>query len=283
MRTSLVMEGGAMRGMFTCGVIDVFMENNITFDCAVGVSAGAAFGCNYKSGQIGRAIRYNKRFCRDKRFVGVRSFIKTGDLYGADFCYKTIPYELDVFDSETFRSNPMKFYVGAFDCETGKTVYHDCVEGGDTDFQWIRASASMPVLSQIVEVDGYKLQDGGIQDSIPYEFIENKGCTRNIVILTQPKGYVKKKLVIVPAMKPFIHKYPKLIDGLNTRHLRYNEQVKHVEECEARGEAIVIRPDEPLGIGKMEKDPSELERVYQIGRLVGEKCLEKVKKFLELE
>lgn len=281
MRTALVLEGGAMRGMFTCGVIDVFMENGVAFDCAVGVSAGAAFGCNYKSNQPGRAIRYNKRFCRDKRFVGVRTFIKTGDLYGADFCYRIIPDELDVFDRETFKKHPMKFYVGAFDCVNGGTVYHDCVDASNSDFQWIRASASMPVLSQIVEVDGYKLQDGGIEDSIPYKFIEEKGCTRNVVILTQPSGYIKKSLKIVPAMKPFIHKYPNLIDGLKNRHIKYNEQVSYVEECERRGEALIIRPETSLKIGKMEKNPKELERVYQIGRETGKKYLETVKKYLE--
>ena len=123
-RTGLVMEGGAMRGMFTCGVIDVFMENDITFDSAIGVSAGAVFGCNVKSKQIGRAIRYNKRFCRNKNYESIRSLLRTGDLYNADFCYRLLPDELDPWDSETFAANPMDFYVVCTDVETGKPVYH---------------------------------------------------------------------------------------------------------------------------------------------------------------
>lgn len=282
MKTGLVMEGGAMRGMFTCGVIDVFMENNIVFDGSVGISAGAAFGCNYKSKQIGRAIRYNKKYCRDPRFASIRSLIKTGDLYGAEFCYQTIPYALDVFDIETFKNNPMKFYVGALDCETGKTIYHECKDGNYTDLMWIRASASMPVVSRVVEIDGHKLLDGGMCDSIPFEYMLNQGYDRNVVILTQPEGYVKKSNKLVPFMKPFLHKYPNVSEAMTIRHIRYNEQVNLVETKSKTGEAYIIRPESPLEIGKTEKDPDELERVYQLGRKAGMKHLENVKKYLNL-
>lgn len=282
MKTGLVMEGGAMRGMFTCGVIDVFMENGIDFDAAVGISAGAAFGCNIKSRQIGRAIRYNKRFCKDPRFASFRSLIKTGDLYGADFCYRAIPDELDIFDRDAFKSNPMHFYVGALNCETGKTIYHDCKDGEEVDLKWIRASASMPLVSKIVEVDGYKLLDGGMCDSIPYEFIENEGYEKNVVILTQPKGYVKKSNKLAPLAKLMISDYPNVAKAMKERHIRYNEQTKLVEQREMEGKAYVIRPDEPLDIGKMEKDPVELERVYQLGRMQGINHLERIKKFLEI-
>ena len=166
-KTGLVMEGGAMRGMFTAGVLDVLLENGIEFDGAIGVSAGATFGCNFKSKQIGRAIRYNKRFCKDWRYCSLRSLITTGDLYGAKFCYDTLPNQLDIFDTETYRANPLKFYCVASDCETGKPVYKELETCDAKDLTWMRASASMPLASKVVEVDGYKLLDGGMTDSIP--------------------------------------------------------------------------------------------------------------------
>ena len=152
MRAALIMEGGAMRGMFTCGVIDVLMRHGITFDGAAGISAGAVFGCNFKSGQVGRPIRYNKKYCADPRYCSVRSLIRTGDLYGADFCYRELPDELDVFDRIAFRDNPLQFFVGATDVQTGKSVYHLCTDGGSEDMLWFRASASMPVVSRPVRI-----------------------------------------------------------------------------------------------------------------------------------
>lgn len=138
MKKGLILEGGAMRGMYTAGVLDIFMENDITVDGAIGVSAGAAFGCNLKSKQIGRTIRYNTKYCRDPRYVGLRSLIKTGDIYGADFCYNQIPNRLDIFDVETYQKNPMDFYVVTTDIETGKPIYHLCPNGDATDIKWFR-------------------------------------------------------------------------------------------------------------------------------------------------
>ena len=143
MKSALIMEGGAMRGLFTCGVIDVLMEREIEFDAAAGISAGAVFGCNFKSRQIGRPYRYNIRYCRDPRYCSFRSLLLTGDLYGADFCYRELPDELDPFDYRTYRENPMPFYVGATDIQTGEIVYRDCKTGTGTDLQWLQASASM--------------------------------------------------------------------------------------------------------------------------------------------
>ena len=162
MKRALIMEGGAMRGMFTCGVIDVFMENEIAFDGAIGVSAGAVFGCNYKSRQIGRAIRYNKRFARDQRYCSLRSWIRTGNLYGDDFCYRILPDILDPFDRETFRRNPMPFHVVATDIVTGEPVFHLCTDGGKEDIEWMRASSSMPLVSRPVTLDGHLLLDGSL-------------------------------------------------------------------------------------------------------------------------
>ena len=148
MKTGLVLEGGAMRGIFTAGVCDVLMENGIDFDGCIGVSAGACFGCNFKSKQIGRAIRYNTRYCKDWRYCSVRSLIKTGDMFGAEFCYHTIPEKLDKFDAETFNNSNMEFYVVCTDVYTGKPVYHLCGEVDDKLYEWFRASASMPFVSK---------------------------------------------------------------------------------------------------------------------------------------
>lgn len=161
MKTGLILEGGAMRGMFTAGVIDVMMENGIKFDGAIGVSAGAAFGVNYKSEQIGRVIRYNTRFVRDKRYCGLRVLIKTGNIYSTQFCYEEVPLKHDIFDFEVFEKNPMEFYVVATDVESGKAVYHKYEGRNDHCFDWIRASASMPMVSRIVEIEGQKMLDGG--------------------------------------------------------------------------------------------------------------------------
>ena len=241
MKTALIMEGGAMRGMFTCGVIDVLMRHGITFDGAGGISAGAVFGCNFKSGQIGRPIRYNKKYCADPRYCSIRSLLRTGDLYGADFCYRELPDELDVFDRRAFRENPLQFYVGATDVQTGKPVYHLCTDGETEDMRWFQASASMPVISEPVKINDALLLDGGITDAVPYAFMEAQGFQRNVIVLTQPKGYRKEPV---------------------------------------SGQSLVIRPPQPLQIGHTEKDPNELERVYQIGIHEAENRLEDIRSFL---
>ena len=174
MKTALIMEGGAMRGMFTCGVMDILMENSVTFDGAAGISAGAVFGCNFKSGQIGRPIRYNKKYCRDPRYCSIRSLIRTGDLYGADFCYRELPDVLDPFDRDTFARNPMAFYAGATDVKTGKCVFHLCTDGEQTDMLWFRASASMPMVSRPVRIGDHSYLDGGIADAVPYAYMQDR-------------------------------------------------------------------------------------------------------------
>ena len=276
----LVLEGGSMRGMFSAGIMDVFMENGIEFDGAVGVSAGAVFGCNYKSKQIGRAIRYNKRFCNDPRYASFRSLIKTGDIYGADFCYKQIPDKLDVFDTDTFRKNPMDFYVVATDMDTGNPIYHKCKDGGEKDIEWMRASASMPLVSRTVRIGKYSLSDGGTSDSIPVKFMIRKGYDKIVVILTQPEGFVKKKNKLIPVIKITMRDKPNFIKAISERHKMYNKTLACIKKLEESGRILVIRPPEALSIGAVEHNPDELERVYRTGRKVGEKYLDKVKEYL---
>ena len=279
MKKGLILEGGAMRGLFTAGVIDVLMEEKILFDAIIGVSAGAAFGCNYKSGQIGRARRYNIMYCRDKRYCSLHSLITTGDLYGADFCYRELPEELDIFDNEAFEKNPMEFYVVCTDVKTGKAVYKK-IEEAKESLQWFRASASMPLVSRVVEIDGEKYLDGGISDSIPVKFFEKEGFSKNVVVLTRPKGYIKKKSSFMPLIRYAMRKIPKMAEAIENRHKIYNETTAYIEEIEKKGELLVIRPPEPLPVKRTEKNPENLEKAYQAGREEAKKRIEEIKEFL---
>lgn len=274
MKKGLILEGGAMRGLFTAGVLDVLMENGVTFDGAVGVSAGAAFSCNIKSHQIGRVLRYNTRFCSDKRYCGMSSLLKTGNIYSTDFCYGEVPLKYDPFDFETYEKDPMEFYTVSTDVETGKPVYHKYAGMSDGGFDWIRASASMPLVSRIVEINGQKLLDGGISDSIPVEFFESLGYDRNVAVLTQPKTYQKSKNKMMPLIKIKYRKYPKFIETVKNRHIMYNAETALVSEKEHNGTLFVIRPESPLPVGRVEKDPEKLKEAYEIGRSAMKERLE---------
>ena len=281
MKRGLVLEGGALRGLFSAGVIDVMMEHDVRFDGIVGVSAGAAFGCNYKSHQAGRAIRYNKRFAREWRYCSLRSLITTGDLFGADFAYHIVPTQYDVFDNETFEKDPTKYYVVCSDVVTGKPVYHLCMKGGDHTFDWIRASASMPVCSRIVELDGMKLLDGGMTDSIPLAFMQLEGYKRNVVVLTQPEGYVKKPNPLMPIVRIALRRYPAIVEAMARRHEMYNAQTAFVKEQEKAGNTFVIRPPLPLPIGHTSHNPDEMQHVYDIGRQTAQELLPQLLSFLQ--
>lgn len=281
MALGLVLEGGAMRGMFTAGVTDVMMENGIEFDGLVGVSAGAVFGCNYKSKQPGRTIRYNLKYCKDPRYASFRSLIKTGSVYGEKFCYEELPNVLDPYDYETCEKNQLAFYVVATDVETGKAVYHKCMDCRENDLLWMRGSASMPLVSSIVEVDGYKLLDGGMADSIPLKFSEQQGYNKNIVILTQPLGFVKKKNKMLPIMRVKLRKYPKLLETIAHRHEVYNDTLRYIDEQETAGDIYVIRPKFKLDVGSVEHDSDKLKAVYEHGRAVAESELEQILSFIK--
>ena len=268
-----------MRGLFTAGILDVMMEAKVEPDGLIGVSAGAAFGCNYKSRQPGRAIRYNKRFARDKRYCSWQSWLKTGDLYNADFGYHAIPTIFDVFDNEAFEENPMEFYAVCTDVETGKPVYKQLTEGTQLTYDWVRASASMPLASKVVELEGMKVLDGGVADSIPLEYFESIGYEKNMVILTQPDGYVKEHNKLMPLMRIALRKYPNMIEAMDNRHIMYNKQLVYVYQAESTGRALVIRPEEPLPIGHISHNPEEMQRVYEIGRKTGMKYIERIKAF----
>ncbi|MBO5579787.1 MAG: patatin family protein [Prevotella sp.] len=282
MKRGLVLEGGAMRGLWTAGVTDVMMEHGIKPDGLIGVSAGAAFGCNYKSRQIGRAIRYNTRFAKDPRYSGLRSLLKSGDYFNAEFGYHIVPYEYDIFDIQTFEQNPMRFTVVCTDVLTGEAVYHDINHVDYDELEWLRASASMPLASKVVKVQGHQLLDGGVADSIPLEYFETQGYDRNVVILTQPKGFVKEPNKLMPIMRIAMRKYPNMIKAMDERHMMYNRELAYVAKAEEEGRCLVIRPDEKIPIGHISHDPDEMRHVYEIGRKVGKHYIERIKDFYQI-
>lgn len=280
MRTGLVLEGGAMRGLFTAGVLDVLMENEISFDGVVGVSAGAAFGCNYKSRQPGRAIRYNVDYANDRRYYSLWSWLTTGDLFNAKFAYHTLPDELDPFDNKIFEQNPMEFHLVVTDVQTGKPVYRKMEKGGEELYEWLRASASMPIMSKVVCLDGYQLLDGGIGDSIPLKYFQQQGYERNLVILTQPVGFKKKPMKMMRIIRFLLRRYPKLIEAWAHRHEMYNEELRYVEQEEAKGKTLVICPETVLPIGRISHDREKMRATYQLGREAALKNLNSISSFL---
>lgn len=283
MKKGLVLEGGGMRGLFSAGIMDVFMENDIHFDGIVGVSAGATFGCNYKSHQIGRVLRYNMDFRNDPRYMGLRSLIKTGDLVSAHFSYHILPTQLDIFDNETFTNDPTEFHIVCTDVTNGQPVYRR-IDTFDYDaFDWLRASASMPIVSNPVEVGGYTLLDGGISDSIPLRYFESEGFKRNIVILTQPKGFTKKRTKLMPVFRATMRKYPAIVEAMNRRHIMYNHQLEYITQQQAAGHCLVICPEDTLPISRTSQNPKKMQHVYNMGRKAGEQYLNQVRKFLSAE
>ncbi|MET3617967.1 putative patatin/cPLA2 family phospholipase [Peptoniphilus olsenii] len=265
MKTGLVLEGGAMRGMYTAGVLDVFMDNNIAFDGIIGVSAGALFGVNFLSNQKGRVIRYNKKYNKDKHYMGILPLLKTGNIIDTDYAYYKVPFELDVFDDATFKKSNVPFYAVMTNAETGEPEYF-IVKSVLEQMDWLRASGSMPFLSKPVKIGNKLYMDGAITDSIPFKFMLEHGYDRLVVILTKPKNYIKKPLP--PHITNLIYKkeFPKLADKIRNRHKMYNKQMSDLQKLERKKIIKIIRPSSKPKVGRIEKDSNKLEELYQLGR-----------------
>lgn len=279
MKKGLVLEGGAMRGLFSAGVIDILMENNLLPDGVIGVSAGAAFGCNIKSKQPGRVIRYNKKLAHDWRYASFRSLLTTGDYFGGEYAYHYMPRHLDYFDVETFNNNPMEFWAVCTNVGTGKAVYKRLMEVDNNCLEYIRASASMPIAARIVTVEGKKLLDGGIADSIPLRFFQEQGYDRNLVVLTQPANYVKEPNKLMPLMRLWLRRHARIIRALEQRHIMYNNQLEYVRQEEKKSNTLVLRPETALTIGHLSHNPDDMQATYEHGRKVATKHLEEIKAF----
>lgn len=278
LKTGLVLEGGGMRGIYTAGVLDAFMENDIYFDGVIGVSAGAIHGCSFVSRQKGRSLRYYKKYCKDPRFMSFKSLITTGDFVGAEFCYHELPNKLDLYDYDTFNKSETKFYVTCTDVETGKAVHKHMTDMYE-EIDYLRASASLPHFSRIVEIDGKKYLDGAVADSVPVEDFQEMGYGRNVVILTREAGFVKKAEVSWLS-KLVYRKYPKFSKVLQNRHNHYNETTRKIEQMEKEGSVLIIRPENPLNIGRLENNPAKIQEVYDIGYQDGMKKIHEIKKFI---
>lgn len=278
MKKGLVLEGGAMRGMYTAGVLDVLLSRGLSFDGIMGVSAGALFGPNFLSKQPGRVIRYNKRFIRDKRYKGWGCLLREGNLFSSGFAYGVVPRELDVFDDETFKKSGVPFYAVVTGLESGEAEYMRINSVFD-DMDILRASGSMPFVSRPVEIGGKLYLDGGVSDSVPYEAMGRMGYDRLAVILTRDMDYRKKPMPTLP-VKLCFRRYPRFRDQLLKRHETYNRSIARLRELEERGEIFVIRPSAPIEIGRVESDPEKLQQVYELGLKDGEAVADRLAQFL---
>lgn len=277
----MVLEGGALRGLYTAGVLDVLMENKIEVSGITGVSAGALFGVNYFSNQKGRVIRYNKKYCGDKRYMSLRSLILTGNYINKDFAFYKVTKELDPFDNEAFKKNKKDYYAVVTNVETGKPEYLK-INSPLNDLEILRATSAIPLASKIIKINDKKYLDGGISDSIPIYYNKQK-YNKNIVVLTQPLEYRKSPLSKSKErlIKIKFHKYPNLINTMMNRYKEYNRVIDDIIEMENKGEIFVIRPDKKLNIKLSENNAEKLQDIYDMGVNNGKKVLKKLKNYLE--
>ena len=282
MKVGLILEGGAMRGLYTAGVLDVFLENeDIKIDTIIGVSAGALFGVNYKSRQKGRVLRYNLKYAKDERYMGFKSLVKTGDIVNREFCYDELPNKLDIFDNETYKKSPEEFYAVVTNLDTGKPEYIK-IDDAQKDLEYLRASGSMPYVSKIVKIDGKKYLDGGTADSIPIDQMMKMDVDKIIVVLTRPLEYRKKKSS-KKISKWYYKRYPNYIDTLNNRYKMYNSEVEKVISLEKDKKIFVIRPSRLVDIKRIERDTLKLKEMYDLGVEDAKNSLKDLKNYLEIK
>lgn len=279
MKTGLVLEGGGKRGIYAAGVLDVLLENNIWADGLIGTSAGAVNGCSYVSNQYERNLRYNIRFAKEKRYMSIYSLITTGNVVGTDFAYNILPNKLEVFDYDAFEKSPVAYYVTCSNVETGKAEYIQCKSLRGKNMDYLRASASLPYVSQIVEIDGKKYLDGGICDSIPLKAFQDMGYEKNLVVLTRPRGYIKKPENNLLA-NLYYRKYPAFVTALRNRYAVYNRTLKYIEQQEKQGNILVLRPSKSIKVGRMEQDPERLKQMYELGKNDAGQMLDAIASFL---
>ena len=279
MKVGLVLEGGGMRALFTAGVLDALLDiKELDIDGIVGVSAGALFGVNYVSGQKERAIRYNKKYARDKRYMGFYSWITTGNAVNEEFAFYEIPFKLDVFDQEKFKQSKIDFYVVMTNVESGKPEYV-LIKDVFKQMEYLRATSALPFASKIIEINGKKYLDGGISDSIPIDYCEDLGYDKIILVLTRPKNTHKEdKLNFL--YKLVYRKYPNLVERLINMGKDYEIVLKKIKDLENKNKIFVIRPPQVLKIGRLEKNEDKIQNVYDIGLNTGIKEKENLLKYL---
>ncbi len=281
-KTGLVLEGGGMRGVFTAGVLDCFLDEGIDFDEVIGVSAGACHACSYVSKQRGRARDTNLNYLKDRRYCSLYSWLTTGDLFGAEFIYGTLPNELHPFDHETFSASDTKLTAVITDVETGEPLYYH-LQDMKKDMQALRASASLPLAAKPVEINGRKYLDGGLSDSVPVVRLQQEGCDKTVVILTQVRGYRKEESKANKVIGFLCRKYPAINRNLLQRHLNYNKTMDYIDEEEKKGNLFVISPKEAMVVKRIEKDRDKLEILYHQGYQCAQSYLQEMKEFIKKE
>ena len=279
MKIGLVLEGGGMRGLFSAGVLDALLElKELSVNGIVGVSSGALFGVNYVSKQKERAVRYNKKYADDKRYMGLYSWITTGNAVNKDFAFYELPCKLDVFDNEAFKKAETDFYVVMTNVESGKPEYV-LIEDAFAQMEYLRATSALPFASKIIEINGKKYLDGGISDSIPIDFCESLGYDKIIAVLTRPEGtYKEDKLGFL--YKLVYRKYPNLVKSLLNMATDYEKVLAKIKDLENKGKIFVVRPPEVLKIGRLEKNRDKIQKVYDTGLNTGLKELDNIVKYL---
>lgn len=277
--SGLVIEGGGMRGVYTAGVLDFFMEKDLYFEDCYAVSAGACHAASYYSKQIGRSLKVILDYINDKRYCSINSLIKTGDMFGAEMLYDIVPNELVLYDYDTFNKFKGNFYSVITNCKTGKAEYVK-IKDMKKDIIAVRASSSLPLLSRIVEINGEKYLDGGISDSIPIKKSIEDNHIKNVVILTRDKTYRKTKAVFLHLFKMKYKKYPNLVKSIENRYKMYNETIDFIEEKRKSGDAFVIQPKGPVSISRVEKDKTKLKALYNEGYNDAKECYEDLIKFI---
>ena len=284
MKVGLVLEGGGMRGMFTCGVLDTLMDENIDVDLIIGTSAGALFGINYFSNQKKRAIRYNMKYAKDIRYMSRTSYLLTGNLVNKNFAFYKITTKKDPFDNDTFMKNNKDFYAVATDIDTGKPEYLK-ITNPVKELEKLRASSALPLASKVVEIGNKKYLDGGISDAIPLDKALDFGLDKIIVVLTRPKGYRKKPLSDKSLNK--INKkfkdYPKLLSTMKNRYKNYNNTLDKIDSLEKNNKIFVIRPKENININIVKKDRKLLKNAYDLGIDNTKEVLNNLKEYLKTE
>lgn len=278
----LIVEGGGMRGVYSAGVLDFFIEKGLFFENNYGVSAGACHLCSYLAKQHKRAFRVNVDYLDDKRYCSIQSLLKTGNLFGAEMLYDIIPNKLDLFDYDTYDKNNSNFFAVVTNINTGKSEY---IKIGDLkkDIIYIRASSSLPLLAQNVKINGKEYLDGGISDSIPIKKSIADGNKKNIVILTRDETYRKNKNSLIPIMKLKYRKYPNLVKSIANRHIVYNDTLDFIKQLQNTDDVFVIRPKKPVQIGRTEKNREKLEGLYNDGYNDAKDCYEELLKYIGKE
>lgn len=282
--TAIIVEGGGLRGAYSGGVLDVLADKEIKFGGAAGTSAGATHLCSFLSGQIGRNFRVDTIHSKSSKYMSFRNLLFTGDYFAFDYCYKQIPYKIDPFEFEKFTEvcKDTDFRVCITDVETGLAEYPRITDyRNEDDMNYIRASASLPILSKMVEIHGKKYLDGGIADSIPFESMLQNGFERAVVILTRPLGYRKKISKALPLVKFVFRHYPKLVEAVATRHIRYNQSLDKLAKLEAEGKVFIFRPSRLIKISDIESNKKKIARLYELGKEDAHNKMSELLKFLE--